>query len=933
MSNYIPNRIGREPEIQRLETEQTNLTDQFQRYTTDRAAKETEAEFASMDVMSLIEDNDINNEDDIQIQELETEADTAQEAVSEAEQNEETAQDSVNTADETVGNAETNLVSAQECLNSAQAALSSAQGMPATIEVDGEQKPNPDRAAAIADAQAQVADAQAQVNAAKEELEAAKNELENARNELTNAQNEVTNAQAEYEEAQANLEEARNEEDQQPEQNDEDKAELQKKCDELEQQISNIDEQITEIQTQIDNIERQISELQTEDNSVDETTKEEDSTGDNDSEGERGNNSEQFEAQNPLSNDELTAEALMNSEGQYPDEEIKKKELEYAEKLEQQIQSAIDDNNEDAIKFLKGESETLTEYTGDNETLKACRELINTALEAAEDSKNLAAEQEKNAARLKAAQENEDVSKQKVEDGTLYHYDANGNILYSESVSTEIAPQDLSNDVFSGITSINGDTLDLNEYCKNKAMSTDAKAADEKYIEDVAKSITNQLAEKFGIDATVANGNYTAEMESVYRQIYENNKDLFVQSGYDNPDVDGNPIKYISEALASMSWDGDPHGSNDSINLAGITPEKSPVILYNEDGLPIQGTGQVTQRHTPEELQELKNKVFESIGVYKIGEIPPALIEQTADRYYDQMGLDGVMSRDVFRQAFEGYNTQMKYQNAALDCLNGLDLSNPEVTKILSPETPKPTKQNGTVQEQNYEESGPIWDYYKNNKLDEQGIDYQNFVLSCVAYSHVNSGGTELRNGVTRANGNDNDQPAELGRYFGIFDTDRKQYTLIDFGSNPPTYKEPIDMVLGSGTNDPNRGATTLAGANFKDSYSTLSGFELISYSYNGSDKDKKTRYNRYVFGLEKGKNDQAYAKWTVVHPTGYNSSQGCPAYKMPNYTQHRGTAENMEFINTYFPRGTIMYTTPPQSVRDEYEASTDMINFRRYRV
>ncbi|MBQ9246809.1 hypothetical protein IJ182_11155 [bacterium] len=915
------NGVGQNTDIERLNSKKVDLSYQKKTYNNEKAVKQQELEFASMTVGSLIESSYDDDTDDMMLQSnvdaAQGEVDAAQGEVDAAQNNVDTAQGEVDTAQGEVDAAQGEVDMATNDLGPAKAELASAKielgaahSLPDTITetVNGkkQQKPNPKKASAIAaaekkvrEAQAKVDAAQARLDAANTKLAAANGELDTAKGNLTSSQNELTTketelstAQAAYDEAKAELD-ARQQEDEAAIGTNETEDEQEVVMQEAEEEIAELDEQIEETDAEIAEVDREISEAEAEQQAE--------------------GSEEQNAADNPLS-----AAYLIANEGNNETEGPNEAAINYASNLEQNIQAAIDGTDSNAMDFLKAEAETLSQYTGDDPTILACKELVDTAIETAEDAQKAAEAKAAKEAMLEEAKQNEDHTE--LDGNMLIHYDAQGNKLYSETVSEEEAKVYATNGQFDSTTPINGNTLNLNEYWENRGDMT----KDEEYFNSVAQSITDNLAEKYGIKATADNGNYTVEMESVYQQIYENNKEIFTQSGYDLGDKPS--VAEISNALAHFSWDGDKSldgktkVKNDNIDLSGITPKASDVTLYDEKGLPTLGASEVTQRHTIDELNDLKTKLYESIGVFEIGKIPDSMIVTQANQYYDQLGLaETGMSREVFQQAFEGYNTQIKYQNAALDFLDQADSS------TLSKLQPN-INSNSDVYKQN--DSNPIWQYYRDN-LQDSGIDYNNFVLSCVAYSHVNSGGQELRNGAVSnsRSGHDNNTTVDLenSRYLGIFDTDNKKYTLIDFNSNPPTRKEPLDMVLGSGTNTSK--SDTLGEANTWGSGSTLSGYELVSYSY-----DNGNRYSRYVFGLEYGKNDQAYNKETVIHPTGYNTSLGCPAYRVPNYDSHRRTTDNMDVLNTYFPRGTIMYTTPPQSVRDEYQASTEMIDFEKYR-
>ena len=604
-----------------------------------------------------------------------------------------------------------------------------------------------------------------------------------------------------------------------------------------------------------------------------------------------------------LDDEQITAKELVSIDGKVSDDVWAQISIKYADKLEKNVQDAINGDSKDALKFLKAEARILENYSGNNDTINSCKELIQTTIETIKDAKKQEIKDRVEERRLKEAQEKEDVSKQITRGSIVYHYDENNKLLYKHKVSLETAP-DLSNDTFANVNPIDGDTLKLNEYYKNREISTESSQIDEKYISDVAKSITNKLAEKFGIDAVDSSGRYTKEMESVYKQIYENNKDIFKQSGYT---FAGKPtIADINSALANFSWDGDKSISdgskvqNDSINLSGITPKKGAIAIYNSDGLQIQGSGKDITKYTIDDINDLKNKLYESIGVFEIGKIPDSMIVSEANRYYDKIGLYGVMSREVFQQAFEGYNTQMQYQNAALDFLKQAD------SDVISKLKPGITSKSKLYNQDN---DNALWKYYQSN-LKDSGLDFKNFVLSSVAYYNETTPGN-LKNGTI-----DKTEQAELERYFGIFDTNPKDgkryYTLIDF--KELTHKEPLEMVIGSGTMSHNAGNSNVEG-----SKSTLSGYELVSYKYNS-----KGRYNRYLYGMEESVNDQSYNKSTVIHPTSKRTSWGCLAYKGVDHDTKSHSEENIRMLNEYFPMGTVIYTVPPTDA-EGYKKLTKM--------
>lgn len=193
-----------------------------------------------------------------------------------------------------------------------------------------------------------------------------------------------------------------------------------------------------------------------------------------------------------------------------------------------------------------------------------------------------------------------------------------------------------------------------------------------------------------------------------------------------------------------------------------------------------------------------------------------------------------------------------------------------------------PSSTSGTSSTQKTDSStvptGKAGELYKTLGLEKEGLSYEVFALAMEGYQNLKDKG----------NG-----------YLGIVDPNTKKYYLVDL--NQKRFVGKSDTKFGSGRMD------TVANANKQGSHATLSGFQKVAEDYKGKWDGRAKR----VDGLERGINDNARSKATVIHSTTKNSTWGCigitPVYKNGRVDE----AATTEKINRLFPKGTILFTYP----------------------
>ena len=188
---------------------------------------------------------------------------------------------------------------------------------------------------------------------------------------------------------------------------------------------------------------------------------------------------------------------------------------------------------------------------------------------------------------------------------------------------------------------------------------------------------------------------------------------------------------------------------------------------------------------------------------------------------------------------------------------------------------------------------------YSELNLESQGLNYEVFEMAITGYNNLPD--SEKNTGL-----------------LGIFDTsqgdNKDRYYLIDLKNRK--------LVARSGMKTGTGDMSKVAGANKEGSHATLSGFEKIGSEYYSSGMKKRAKV---IHGLEKGINDQAKNKGTVVHYASGNHTYGCkgftPVRKNNGQVDVKATDEKMREI---CPEGTIMFTAPTNS--EEYKRLSRLV-------
>ena len=364
-------KVGEYSDIIQLELEKSGLNSQVQGFVFGKETKQNDADQIDTDLMSIVRDNLLQQENP-QVQKLQNDVNSAQDEVNAVQQSFFDAQKSVGIAQESVNTAQSNYSAAQSELTVAQGELAAAESLPATIIVNGVEQQNPEREKAIAAVQARVNSAQTKVNTAKNELDGAKNDLNKAKNDLNKTQNNLDKAKTTYESAKSKLEAA--EEEPLSDADEEKMAQAQAKKEETEKQIKDFDEKIKELQKKIDKIDEQISDIKSAENINNEDTEEENKS-------EKALNDNENVSDEPIDSENITANELIDAEDKYISESKNKMAMDYAERLEQNIQLLHTNNDEGAREFLETEAIALAGYTGDNPVITSCKLAIDKALD------------------------------------------------------------------------------------------------------------------------------------------------------------------------------------------------------------------------------------------------------------------------------------------------------------------------------------------------------------------------------------------------------------------------------------------------------------------------------------------------------------------------------------------------------------------------
>jgi len=178
---------------------------------------------------------------------------------------------------------------------------------------------------------------------------------------------------------------------------------------------------------------------------------------------------------------------------------------------------------------------------------------------------------------------------------------------------------------------------------------------------------------------------------------------------------------------------------------------------------------------------------------------------------------------------------------------------------------------------------GNVEELYKSMGLEEKGLNFEVFASSIEGYNNLEDKG----------NG-----------YLGIFDTTQgdnaNRYYLLDL--NEFKLVGQSQLKTGSGNMD------NIDTANQQNSHATLSGFERVGSEYYSDSMGKRALR---LIGLEKGINDNALAKGTVVHYTTNNHTWGCKGFPPVITNGNVDTNATYELMRELFPENAIIYTHP----------------------